>query len=150
VAFLVATHVAPARWRRVPLPQALSSDDLDKTLERLRGLDGQTKDREAKDGPTLALPFRIDGRFNDITLAIIDGRLVPPGPGSETSMEKANVLQQHLNVEGTLVGLFSTATDSAFNHAGKHAHVHAVLPATHAAGHAQTFQLAPGAALFLP
>lgn len=144
-AFLVATHVAPARWRKVTLPGALSSHDLEKMLAHLQGLD-----HRAKDGAAVSFPFRIDGRFTDITLAIIDGRLLPAGSNGERSMEKANVVQKLASAEGTLIGFFSTADDAAFDHAGEHAHVHAVLPRIKATGHAQAFHLAPGATVFLP
>lgn len=143
--FLVATHVAPTAWRRMKLPAALSSDELEATLARLTGSD-PTDPRPAP----VSVPFRIDGHLNEITLAVVDGRQVAPGPATEESMEKANFVQREVEVDGVLIGFFASQPDSAFTHAGKHSHVHAALPGKQATGHAQKFRLAAGATLMLP
>jgi acetolactate decarboxylase len=139
--FLVAAHVAPDGWTKVQLTDPLSSKDVDSLLARAaraHGLD----DRE--------LVFRVKGTLEKLTLAIIDGRRVPPGPGSEATMETANVLQRVTpGADVELVGFYSPAAESSFTHAGQHAHVHAVVPREHATGHAEEFVLRPGAMLWL-
>ncbi|HEY4187190.1 MAG TPA: hypothetical protein VGP07_19090 [Polyangia bacterium] len=52
------------------------------------------------------------------------------------------------NLTLPLLWLLTATTDGAFNHAGKHSHVHAVLPTIKAKGHAQAFHRAPGSMLF--
>jgi acetolactate decarboxylase len=143
--FLVATHVAPAAWRRMKLPTALSSDELEATLARLTSSD------PTDPTPTpVSLPFRIDGHLEHVTLAVVDGRQVPPGPGTEDSMQKANFLQREDDADGVLIGFFASQADSPFTHEGKHSHVHATLPGRQATGHAQSFRLAAGATLMMP
>jgi alpha-acetolactate decarboxylase len=138
--FLVAGHVEPSAWRKLPLTEPTTDADLDATLARIArggGLDGRE------------LVFRIDGRADAMTLAIVDGRHVPPGPGSPETLKKANVLQTFKDADVVLVGFFSPAATTAYTHPGKHAHVHAVAPSKRATGHAQHFQLRPGAVLWL-
>ena len=126
--FLVVTHMAPSRWRQVKTSTALSAEGLEAALRPLvaqSGLAGAD------------LPFRIDGRFTSLTLAIVDGR-------------KANYLQTETAVDGTLVGFLAAKDDERFTHAGTRVHVHAVVPSRRATGHAQAFTLAPGATVWLP
>jgi acetolactate decarboxylase len=140
-AFLVATHVAPDAWTKVALPEGLSSKDLEATLARAARAHG-LEDRE--------LAFRAVGMLETLTLAIIDGSRVPPGPGTEETLKAANVLQTiGGGARAELVGFYSRAPQSPFTHPGKHAHVHAVVPDKPATGHAQEFVLKPGATLWL-
>jgi alpha-acetolactate decarboxylase len=126
--FLVVTHVTPARWRQMKTSTALSAEGLEAALHAL----------VAKNGLAGAdIPFRIDGRFTSLTLAIVDGR-------------KGNRLQTETSVDGTLVGFLAAKDDERFTHAGTRVHVHAVAPARRATGHAQAFTLAPGATVWLP
>jgi alpha-acetolactate decarboxylase len=139
-AFLVATHVEPEGWRKVTLAGGVSSRDLEATLERI-ARDNSLDKRE--------LTFRIEGKLETITLAIVDGRRIPAGPSSEKAFKKANLLLSEAGIDGTLVGFYSVAPRSPFTHPGAHAHVHAVIPARPATGHAQEFRMAPGAVLWL-
>jgi acetolactate decarboxylase len=145
-AFLVVTHADErADWTAIDLPAGLASRDAAGRLARwarergLGGLEGRP------------VPFRIDGAFTSLTLAIVDGRLVPPGPGTEEAMKKAQVIETHGRAHGTLVGFCSFAPPgSAFTHPGQPCHVHAALPDERATGHAQDFVVAPGATLWMP
>jgi len=142
-AFLVATHADErADWTAIELPDGLASRGAAARLAKLardRGLDGRP------------VPFRLDGAFASLTLAIVDGRLVPPGPGTEEEMKKANVIETHVRARGTLVGFCSFAPGgSPFTHPGQPCHIHAVLPEERATGHAQDFVVAPGATLWMP
>jgi acetolactate decarboxylase len=142
-AFLVATHVDPAAWTKVELPEGLSSKNLEATLIREARAHG-LKDRD--------LVFRATGTFETLTLAIVDGRRFPPGPGSEEILKAANVtLQVSGGGTGELVGFYTRANESPFTHPGSHAHTHAVVPRGQrgAAGHAQEFVMKPGAVLWL-
>jgi acetolactate decarboxylase len=126
--FLVVTHVAPARWRQTKTSTALSAEGLEAALQAL----------VAKNGLAGAdIPFRIDGRFTSLTLAIVDGK-------------KGNRLQTETSVDGTLVGFLAAKDDERFTHAGTRVHVHAVVASRRATGHAQAFTLAPGATVWLP
>ena len=144
--FLVVTHVAPGRWRQVKTATALSAEGLEASLHAL----------VAKSGLAGAdIPFRIDGRFTSLTLAIVDGRKLPPGPDpspdvEKAQMKKANHLQTETSVDGTLVGFFAAKSDERFTHPGTRVHVHAVVASRRATGHAQAFTLAPGATVWLP
>lgn len=145
-AFLVATHADErADWTAIELPDGLASREAAARLAkwaRERGLGGP----EGR-----PVPFRLDGAFTSLTLAIVDGRLVPPGPGTEESVKKAQVIETRARGRGTLVGFCSFApAGSAFTHGGQPCHVHAVLPEERAAGHAQDFVVAPGATLWMP
>jgi acetolactate decarboxylase len=141
-AFLVAAHVAPPDWQRIMLPDAVSSNRFDDALERWaadHGLRGR------------AFPFRIDGRFESLTVATVDARrMAKPGPATEEQLARANILERVTGENGTLVGFYDPAGDAAFTHEGSHSHVHAVVPGKPATGHAQAFVLAPGAFLSLP
>jgi acetolactate decarboxylase len=139
-AFLVAAHVAPADWKKVELPEGLSSKELEATLARAARVHG-LENRE--------LVFRAVGMLETITLAIVDGSRVPPGPGSDETLKAANVLQTLGGARAELVGFYTPADQSPFTHPGKHAHVHAVVPDKPATGHAQQFVLKPGATLWL-
>lgn len=139
--FLVATHVAPAQWRRITLAEALSSDGLEAALRRLieqKGLAGAD------------VPFRIDGKFSTLTLAIVDPRKLPPGASSPAAMKQANYLETLAGVDGTLVGFFAAQADERFTHADTRVHAHAVVTSRRATGHARAFMIAPGASLWLP
>lgn len=138
--FLVATHVDPTGWKKVPLPEGVGSTNLETVLPEAARRNG------VKDA---AFAFRIEGVLRAITLAVVDGHKVPPGPGTEASMDAANVLRTDADTPGTLVGFYSSAASSPFTHPGKHAHVHAVLPDKKASGHAKDFKLAPGATLLI-
>ena len=145
-AFLVATHADErADWTAIDLPDGLASRDAAARLARWareRGLGGP-------DGRPV--PFRLDGELTSLTLAIVDGRLVPPGPGTEESMKRAQVIETHARARGTLVGFCSFApAGSTFTIPGQPCHVHAVLPEERATGHAQDFVVAPGATLWMP
>jgi alpha-acetolactate decarboxylase len=139
--FLVATHVDPTQWRRVAVGEALSADNLEAVLGKLvaqHGLGGAD------------VPFRIDGKFSTLTLAIVDGRKLPPGATLPDAMKQANQLQTETGVDATLVGFFAATSDERFTHPGTRVHVHAVVPARRATGHARAFSVAPGATLWLP
>jgi alpha-acetolactate decarboxylase len=139
--FLVTAHVDPAQWRRIAVGEALSADNLEAALGKLvaqHGLAGAD------------VPFRIDGKFSTLTLAIVDGRKLPPGATSPDAMKQANHLQTETGVDATLVGFFAATSDERFTHPGTRVHVHAVVPARRATGHARAFSVAPGATLWLP
>lgn len=138
--FLAVTYVDPAGWKKVPLPEGVGSSNLEAVLP-------EAARRNGVKGATFA--FKIEGVLRAITLAVIDGRKLSSGPGTEASMDAANVLQNEADTPGTLVGFYSAATSSPFTHPGKHAHVHAVLPDKKASGHAKDFKLAPGATLLI-
>jgi alpha-acetolactate decarboxylase len=124
------------------LPDAVSSNRFDDALEHWaadHGLRGRP------------FPFRIDGRFESLTVATVDPRrMAHPGPGTEEQLARANVRERVTGESGTLVGFYDPAGDSAFTHEGAHSHVHAVAPGKPATGHAEAFVLAPGAFLSLP
>jgi len=139
--FLVAAQVAPGQWRKAKVGEALSSDGLEAALRgriEQAGLGGAD------------VPFRIDGRFSTLTLAIVDGRLLPAGARTPEAIKQANRLDQHSDVDGTLIGFFAAAADERFTHPDSRVHVHAVVTSARATGHARTFTLAPGATLWLP
>lgn len=140
-AFLVATHVAPDAWTEVPLPDGVTSKDLESTLVRAARAN-DLEDRE--------LVFRVKGTLETLELAIIDGRRVPPGPGTTKTLKAANVTQRvPAGSEAELVGFYTPADESPFTHPGKHAHVHAVVPDERATGHAEEFVLKRGATLWM-
>jgi alpha-acetolactate decarboxylase len=139
-AFLVTTQVDAGAWKKVTLRGALTSRDVDAQVAKL-AIDNGLAGRD--------FAFRVDGTFQSLTLAIADGRRLPPGPGTEASMKQINALQTLGDVSGSLVGFFSPDSTSSFTHAGAHTHVHAVVPAKPATGHAQDFTVAPGATLWL-
>jgi len=139
--FLVTAHVDPSRWREVKLSTPISSDNLESVLVKLAaetGLGG------------VDLPFRIEGHFTTLTLAITDGRKLPPGPTSEEALKKANHLQTETDVAATLVGFIAAKPDERFTHARTRVHVHAVVDARRMTGHARSFKAAAGASLWLP
>jgi len=139
--FLVAAHVDPSRWREVKLSAPITSDNLESMLVKLaaeNGLGGAD------------LPFRIEGRLSTLTLAIIDGRRVPPGPSSAEVLQKANYLQTEADVPATLIGFLAAKPDERFTHPGQRIHVHAVVEARRMTGHAQAFKAPAGVRLWLP
>jgi alpha-acetolactate decarboxylase len=143
-AFLVAAQAGPAAWRKIRIDAGLTSERFEATLVRVLGRQGLSG---------MALPFRVDGRFSALTLAIADGRKLPPGPGSEEIMKQANFLDEVSDpqgIDGTLVGFYEPDSDGRFTHEGTHTHVHAILPSRRATGHAQAFTIAAGATLWLP
>lgn len=142
-AFLAVSHVPPAAWHAVGLERALTSDQLQATIEKL--LPPARKKKGAR-----PFPFRVEGHFQNVTVAIVDGRLLPPGAKGEAALEKANVLQAFRDVDGTLVGFYSPKEGAPFNHAHQRLHVHVVIPHNQATGHAQSFVIAPGASVLFP
>jgi acetolactate decarboxylase len=139
--FLVTAHVEPERWREVKLSAPISSDNLEPVLVKLAaetGLGG------------VDLPFRLDGRFASLTLAITDGRKLPPGPTSEEALKKANDLRTETDVTATLIGFLAVKADERFTHAGTRVHIHAVIAPRRATGHAQAFKATAGVRLWLP
>jgi hypothetical protein len=124
--------------RRLP---SVTSESLDDTIAKLaadHGLRGQD------------FAFRIEGRLQKATIAIVDGRRLGPGPGSEELIKTANLLEPENDVNASLVGFYSAAGDGRFTHEGKHSHVHVVVPQSHATGHALTFTVHREAVLYLP
>jgi alpha-acetolactate decarboxylase len=139
--FLVTAPVEPSRWREVQLSAPISSDNLESVLVKLaaeKGLAG------------VDLPFRIDGHFATLTVAIIDGRKLPPGPSSEEALKKANHLQTEADVAATLVGFLAAKPDERFTHPRTRLHVHAVVEARRMTGHAQGFRATAGVRVWLP
>jgi alpha-acetolactate decarboxylase len=139
--FLVTAPVDPGRWREVKLSAPISSDNLEAVLVKLAaevGLGG------------VDLPFRIEGQFSKLTLAITDGRKLPAGPASEAALKKANTLQTETDVPATLVGFLAAKPDERFTHAATRVHVHAVVNARRMTGHAQAFAAPAGVRLWLP
>jgi acetolactate decarboxylase len=138
--FLVAAHVEPKQWQKIVIAGALSSENLETIV--------------ARTAVQLALgdidvPFRIDGKFSTLTLAIADGRKLPPGATSPDAMQKANHLATETGVDGTLVGFLAARADERFTHPGTRVHAHAIVPSRRATGHARAFAMAPGATLSL-
>lgn len=139
--FLVTAPVDPGRWREVKMSMPISSDNLESVLVKLAaevGLGG------------VDLPFRIEGQFSKLTLAITDGRKVPAGPASEAALKQANTLQTETDVPATLVGFLAAKPDERFTHAGARVHAHAVVDARRVTGHAQAFAAPAGVRLWLP
>ena len=139
--FLVTAHVDPSRWREVKMSAPISSDNLESILVKLvaqTGLGG------------VDLPFRIEGHFTALTIAITDGRKVPPGPTSEEALKRANHLQTEADVTATLIGFLAAKPDERFTHAGTRIHVHAIVSTLRMTGHAQAFTATAGAKLWLP
>jgi len=142
-AFLAVSHVPPAAWHAFGLDAALTSEQLQATIERL--LPPARKKKGAR-----PFPFRVEGHFQQVTLAIVDGRGLPPDARGEAAVEKANLLQALREVDGTVVGFYAPKDGAAFNHAKKRVHAHVVLPRNQISGHLQTFVIAPGATLLFP
>ena len=143
--FLVAAYVDSAQWKPVKIAGPLASETFDGAFQQLAAQNG------LGDAP---FPFLIEGQFPTLTLAIADGRRLASGPGSEAALQAANYLEQEVGagggVEGTLVGFYTPTADARFTHPGARTHVHAVIPARRATGHAAAFTVAPGATLWLP
>ena len=143
--FLVAAYVDPAQWKPVKLTEALTSETFDAAFQKLAAQNGLAG---------APFPFLIEGQFPTLTLAIADGRRLPSGPASEAAVQAANYLEQEVGtgggVEGTLVGFYTPTADGRFTHPGARTHIHAVVPARRATGHAAAFTVAPGATLWLP
>ena len=119
----------------------ISSDNLESILVKLvaqTGLGG------------VDLPFRIEGHFTALTIAITDGRKVPPGPTSEEALKRANHLQTEADVTATLIGFLAAKPDERFAHAGTRIHVHAIVSTLRMTGHAQAFTATAGAKLWVP
>jgi len=141
--FLAVSQVPPASWHAIGLERALTSDELQATIEKL--LPPARKKKGAR-----PFPFRVEGHFQRVTVAIVDGRLLPPDAKGEAAVAKANVLQSLRDVDGTLVGFYAPKDGAPFNHAHQRLHVHVVIPHNQATGHAQAFVLAPGASILFP
>ena len=141
--FLAVSHVPPGAWHAVGVETPLTSDNLQATIEGLL-----PPARKKKGAPPFV--FRVDGHFQNVTLAIVDGRQLPPDAKGEAAIEKTNALQALRDVEGTLVGFYAPKDGAAFNHAHKRLHVHVVIPKNKATGHAQSFVLAPGSSVQFP
>jgi alpha-acetolactate decarboxylase len=139
--FLVATNIDPDHWRSSTIEVGFTSETLQSLMQQLAAKNGLSG---------TDVPFRIDGRFSTLTLAIVDGRKLPAGPLSPEQLQQANYLETETEAAGTLVGFMSPSADGRFTHAGMRIHVHAVVPSRRATGHAQTFKVAPGATLWLP
>jgi len=142
-AFLAISHVPPGAWHAFGLDGALTSEDLQATIERL--LPPARKKKGAR-----PFPFRVEGHFRLVTVAIVDGHRLAPDARGEAAIEKTNLLQALREVDGTVVGFYSPKDGAAFNHAHKRLHAHVVLPHNQASGHLQTFVMAPGATLLFP
>jgi len=142
-AFLAVSHVSPPAWQAFGLEAPLTSENLQATIERM--LPPARKKKGAR-----PFPFRVEGHFQLVTLAIVDGQRLPPGARGEAAIEKTNLMQALREADGTVVGFYSPKEGAAFNHAHKRLHAHAVLPRNQAAGHLQTFVMARGATLLFP
>jgi len=142
-AFLAVSHVPPPAWHAFGLEAPLTSENLQATIERM--LPPARKKKGAR-----PFAFRVEGHFQLVTLAIVDGQRLPPDARGEAAIEKTNVLQALREVDGTVVGFYSPRDGAAFNHAHKRVHAHAVLPGNKATGHLQTFVMARGATLLFP
>jgi len=142
-AFLAVSHVPPPAWHAFGLDASVTMDDLQATIERL--LPPARKKKGAR-----PFAFRVEGHFQQVTLAIVDGAQLPPAARGEAALDKTNVLQALREVDGTVVGFYSPKDGAAFNHAHQRLHAHVVLPRNQASGHLKTFIIAPGATLLFP
>jgi acetolactate decarboxylase len=81
---------------------------------------------------------------------VIDGRKLPGGPSSHAEHLQAAVQIQRENVDGRLIGFFSTRHHGVFTHHSSNTHIHVVLPDEKLSGHVDNVTIAKEAILMLP
>jgi acetolactate decarboxylase len=135
-AFLVYTHAAT--WKTVPLPPGVRTlEDLGTCLPgvaRAAGLDPETP-----------LAFRIEGTANALAFHVLNRP--DDAPATFEAHEKSKV---HSSITGQpvkMIGFYSSRHRGVFTPGDSDVHIHFVTEDGKAAGHVESFDLAPGGAL---
>ena len=139
-ALLVTANVEA--WSEIPLEHDLTFDHFDAFLARQAEMAGIDTEQP--------FPFQVVGELRQVNLHVIDGRKLPGGPSSHAEHLKAAVQIQRENVDGRLIGFFSTRNHGVFTHHSSNTHIHVVLPDEKLSGHVDNMRIAQGAILMLP
>jgi hypothetical protein len=140
-AFLAVAAVP--EWRTFTLGVRVPHDGLDGallSLARDAGLDARQP-----------LPVVVSGRLQNLEFHVADGRGMQPGVAiSEQELLAASSKGASKDVQGVLVGFFSTGAHPALLHSGTRRHLHVVLPENPEVGHVDHVDLDVGVTVRLP
>lgn len=95
-----------------------------------------------------ALPFRVEGRFEDLCLHVLNGSCPIAHPDGPEPWRLTDA-----QAEGTLVGFYAENAGGKLTHHGQRSHVHAIVETSaggEAGGHVDATRIPAGATLFLP
>lgn len=127
------------RWRGVVLDVDVLMDGLDAAIERLAVAAGVDTRQP--------FPVRIEGTLVDLYWHVVDGRKLHRG-SSHADHARTAVSGTSSEVQGELVGFYSTQHQGIFTHHGANTHFHAVIPASRIAGHVDSVGLRKGATVY--
>jgi alpha-acetolactate decarboxylase len=140
-AFLAVASVP--EWRTFTVGVRVLDESIDRTLESLA--------RDAGLDARRPLPVVVTGRLRNLRFHVADGRGMAQGvPISEKDLLAASSKGGAEDVQGVLVGFFSTAAHPAILHPGKSRHLHVVLPEKPEVGHVDHVDLDAGVTVRLP
>ncbi len=129
-------------WTTRPLADAASLEELGDRIRDAAHAAGL--------GLEQPIPFRIEGRLEGLSYHVIDGVQLPPGPSSHEAHQAAAIRVEHGEIEGTLVGVWSTEHAGVFTHMGETTHVHVTIEEPLGSGHVDAVRLSAGVELSLP
>lgn len=130
-------------WRRVPVEEDISADDLDRKLEeRAVALGIDVKQ---------AFPLRVEGPVADLHWHVLDPSKLEhkAGMSHEDHMRSA-VKGTVPQADALLVGFFSKEHHGVFTHVGSNSHFHVVLAKENISGHVDRVTIKKGATLLVP
>ncbi|KYF49736.1 hypothetical protein BE08_06035 [Sorangium cellulosum] len=138
---LVAANVEG--WRRVPVEEDITADDLDRKLEeRAVALGVDVKQ---------AFPVRVEGPVADLHWHVLDASKLEHHPGmSHEDHIRGAVKGTVPQGDALLVGFFSKEHHGVFTHMGSNSHFHVVLAKENISGHVDSVTIKKGATLLLP
>jgi alpha-acetolactate decarboxylase len=129
------------RWRGVPLTEDIEADGLDAAIARLAAAAGVDTTRP--------FPVRITGTLVDLRWHVVDGSKLAPG-SSHADHARTAVRGAAPEIDGELVGFYSTQHQGVFTHRGASTHFHVVAAAANITGHVDGVGVRRGATVYLP
>lgn len=129
-------------WVSVTTPTAISFAQLDQRIAEMAASTGLDLEQR--------IPFRIEGKVEQLQYHIIDGSKLKDGGTSHKDHLAASIQVDAGAVDAKLVGFFSKHDQRVFTHMGSTTHVHCIIDQPLATGHVDHVVLPAGTVVQFP
>lgn len=137
---LVTSQVAG--WQEIPVQATFTRKELYNFIQAQAGQHGLDVDAP--------FPFLLEGKFDNLSLHVINGRNPKFGGHGEKGHFFKQVAEVRNNQQALVVGFYSAATQGVYTHPGESWHLHAVIKDENIGAHVDDITLLKGSTLKLP